>query len=188
MKALSKKAYGVLSAWIICTGIHVSAFAGWLEFPSDQAAQMYFIAWVGCANAAFTLAIKSSRLALAVLVSGWAVALALCVPSIGVFPASFGVSFGIMLLTTVAMVDNTFVHLAAYGGVGRISAEKSRYKTSSSERIKKGNLKNIGAEEWGRATSRRKSILGDFTSVTQSEAAFNRAANINAIHHLSDEF
>lgn len=148
MKALSNKAYGVLSAWAICTGILSSAFFGWLEFPSEKVALVYIVAWIACANAALTLALQSSRLALALLISGWLLALALCIPNIGVFPATYAFNFGLLLLSTFVGIEQRFVHI----GLGIMSKKVSQrhkyaYKKNNWMRGRENNPRNCSSSK-----------------------------------------
>ncbi len=113
---LSNKTLAVLSAWVICTSIHVCSFAGWLELPPGEAAQFYAIAWVACTNAVFTLFIQSSRLAFVTLISGWGITMVLCMPSIDILPNEYAVNFFALFVSTLVGVNFGNVHISLYGG------------------------------------------------------------------------
>lgn len=66
---LSNKAYAVLSAWSICTAIQLSAFAGWLVFPSSTAEKVYLIAWVVCTTFCAGPWVRASKLLFCILFS-----------------------------------------------------------------------------------------------------------------------
>lgn len=191
MKTLSRKSYGVFFGWSVCTGILTSAFLGWLEITSVEVAQVYVVGWLVFTNAAITLAFQSSRLALALLISGWAMALALCIPGVDVLPKSYSLVFLPLLISSMTVTDRIFVYCAYLSGFGHVRCkEKALPKDANAQHTtcwpvpaNKQNLDDADAEIKILLPSSKSRLMGGFGDISPSEAAMNRFSETNSLGH-----
>ncbi|AJY53234.1 hypothetical protein [Halomonas sp. KO116] len=143
MKSLSLKTNVFLAAWLLCTGILIFVYFGWLAFPNDMATKAYFLGWLASSNALLTVMLQASRIALVTLIMGWVGVLALSIIDVGIIPNEYAIVFGTLLASTLFAVDQRFVHIASYGGFARLKTLPQIHPSDSSERAWPSGQNNV---------------------------------------------
>lgn len=189
MKSLSLKTNVFLTAWLLCTGILIFVFFGWLSFPNDMAINAYVLGWLASTNALLTGMLQSSRIAVVALLLGWMGALVLCLPHIGVIPSTeYAIVFATLLASTIVAMETRFVHIASYGGSGTVRKKGHSPVAVMCSRVKLADHSDRTGG-WGATTKRKGRSLLQPPNFSDGEAAIHRSIDSpNLLDQHSDIF